>query len=60
MPNQPACYCRPDCPHYGQPNDNVYLIQCECGEEEMLCGYCIAEGRISACRECTARKAESN
>jgi len=46
-------HCNCDCPHWGEAHDEIYIVRCDCGNEERVCGYCLQSGRVSACLDCS-------
>jgi hypothetical protein len=46
-------HCNCDCPYFGVEHENVYVANCDCGEEELVCVYCLEEGRVTACLACS-------
>jgi hypothetical protein len=48
----PVRHCNCSCPHWGVEHDHVWVVKCECGEEENVCGYCLQAGRVTACLKC--------
>ena len=47
--------CSHDCPFWGKPGNHIYSVRCDCGREFYACGYCLQEGRLRACAECSAK-----
>lgn len=45
-------HCDCACPYFGKAHDHRWVCECQCGKEEVCCGYCMEAGRITQCLEC--------
>jgi hypothetical protein len=41
-------------------HDRVWIVNCECGQQEFACGYCLEAGRITKCLKCADAERERN
>jgi hypothetical protein len=53
-------HCNCSCPYWGVPHDHIWIVNCECGQEEFACGYCLEAGRITKCLKCADADKERN